>query len=197
MLVHLKVCFFCVYLYACVGLHILPPHKFPWEVTVEKSLLREVKSALIKTKIKQQTWRIFTHQTFFCTHTHWISEACVILREYKCQGGNMLVACSHWDTDRDIWQVYGGCICGVMRGERVSRTWMHWSMAVCLLTHNTGIAQSSPWPIFVRHAQKSIFCTFHALKKKKKKGESQTFRYSLWWKLKAYPFKFEEKHFRK
>lgn len=24
-----------------------------------------------------------------------------------------------WTTDKDIWQVYGGCICGVMQGRIV------------------------------------------------------------------------------
>lgn len=28
----------------------------------------------------------------------------------------------HCDTDKDIWLIYGGCICGVMLAERVKPT---------------------------------------------------------------------------
>lgn len=42
----------------------------------------------------------------------------------------------------------GGHVCGVMRGERVKSmdALIHSPMAACLVTHNTGIAQSSPDP---------------------------------------------------
>lgn len=57
----------CVFLclFACVSLHLLPPHKLPWEATVEKSLFREQKSALINIKIKQLLENICTNETFF------------------------------------------------------------------------------------------------------------------------------------
>lgn len=61
---------------------------------------------------------------------------------------------------------------------------MHWSMAVCLVTHNTGIAQSSPDPFLCDTRWSQFSASFHARKKKKKKiGETQTFCNSLWWKL--------------
>lgn len=68
--------------------------------------------------------------------------------------------------------------------ERVSRTRMHWSMAVCLVTHNTGIAQSSPDPFLCDTCWSQFSALFmHRRKRKKKMWGTQTFCYSLWWKL--------------
>lgn len=116
---------FCVYLYAC-ELASLPPHKFPWEVTEEKSLFSEQKSGLIKSRIKEQiVWEHFLKLNAFqlYIHTHCLSKACVIfLREYKGEKCWLLILSVLWATDKDIWQVYDGRICGVMRRESVENT---------------------------------------------------------------------------
>lgn len=58
-------------------------------------------------------------------------------------------------------------------------------MAVCLVTHNTGIAQSSPDPFLcdTRWSQFSALFMHGRRRRRKKKWETQTFCYSLWWKL--------------
>lgn len=84
-------------------------------------------------------------------------------------------------------------------GERVSRTRMHRSMAVCLVSYNTGIAQSSPDPFLcdTRWSQFSaLFMHGRRRKKKCEKPKHTAAHFGGSWCPRDYPLKFEEKHLR-
>lgn len=85
---------------------------------------------------------------------------------------------------------------------RVLRTRMHSSMAVCLVTHNTGIAHCPPDPFLwdVRWSQFSALFMHGRRRREKMLGTpniSCCTHFAESWYLWAYPFKFDEKHLRK
>lgn len=80
-------------------------------------------------------------------------------------------------------QTYGTCTAAtsaVRCRERVSRTQTHRSVTVCLVTHNTGAAQSFPLTHFFCRTLKLIFYTFHAPKKKKKVRKPKLLTFFVW-----------------
>lgn len=98
-----------------------------------------------------------------------------------------------WAADKDIWQVYGGRVCGVMQGRTVRSmdALVHGSM---LSATHYWYCTISPWPIFVLHTLKSIFCTFHARKKLNKCEKLRHFAtHSGSWYLPVYPLKCHKK----
>lgn len=90
-------------------------------------------------------------------------------------------------------QTYGASMAATSAArfrERVSRTQTHRSVTACLVTHNTGAAQSFPLTHFFCRTLKSILYTFHAPKKKKKKGEKAQAPhfFSVWLTPSCLPF---------
>lgn len=80
------------------------------------------------------------------------------------------------------------------------KTWMHRSMALCLVTHNTGIAQSPSDPVMCDTGWSQFSALFMQGRTRRKCAKPKHFATHFGGRngyLQTYPFKFEEQHLRK
>lgn len=135
---------------------------------------------------------------FWYIHSHGFFNVTVVFRSTKTRRGKMVGAYSQCALSHR-----GRHTAGVRRPHlRVLRTRMHSSMAVCLVTHNTGIARCPPDPFSwdARWSQFSALFMHGRRRREKMLGTPNIFcctHFAESWYLWAYPFKFDEKHLRK